>query len=307
MRKVILCLMIMTCAVDASALKIIITNDDGLSSNVIALTNALRNAGHQVAVSVPCTGQSGRSGGLVFYSQQKIVADNDAQIKTNGGCTFGVASIGDPAMGAFKKSGYTDYYYVHATPVAAAVYGLDAVAKQKWGTLPDLLISGPNEGQNVGGINLISGTVGAAQFAGIRHIPAIAVSAGENTASPTLNNPKSIIVADHVVTLVSELQKKAGNKRLIPKNVVLNVNMPNDVTTTTPFAFAKVGTFNKYDLSMGSSTTPVEIPVSNATSAQQNDEAVVSDKKIAVTALQVGYENSPVTQSWLKQYLKALF
>lgn len=83
--------------------------------------------------------------------------------------------------------------------------------------------------------------------------------------------------------------------------------MPNDVTTTTPFAFAKVGTFNKYDLSMGSSTTPIEIPVSSATSAQQHDEAVVSDKKIAVTALQVGYESSPVTQSWLKQYLKALF
>lgn len=64
MKKLLLCLMSMTFAAEASALKILITNDDGLSSNVVALTNALRNAGHQVVVSVPCTGQSGRSGAL---------------------------------------------------------------------------------------------------------------------------------------------------------------------------------------------------------------------------------------------------
>jgi 5'/3'-nucleotidase SurE len=307
MKKLILSLMTMTFAVDASALKIIITNDDGLTSNVVALTNALRSAGHQVAVSVPCTGQSGRGGALVFYSQQRIVAENDAQITANGGCTFGIASIGDPAMGPFKKSGFTDYHYVHGTPVVAAFYGMDSVAKQKWGTWPDLVISGPNEGQNVGGINLISGTVGAAQFVGVRNVPSIAVSAGENTASSTLNNPRSAVVANHVVNLVAELQTKAGGKRLLPKNVVLNVNMPNNVSATTPFAFSKVGTFNKYDLSMGSSTTPVEIPVSSATASQKNDEAVVSDQKISVTALQVGFESSPVTQSWLKLHLKNLF
>ena len=305
MRKILLSVIGMALAADASALKIIITNDDGLSSNVVALTTALRNAGHQVAVSVPCTGQSGRSGALVFYSQQKINAENDAQVTTNGGCSYGVAAIGDPSMGPFKKSGFADYYYAHGTPVIAALYGVDVVAKQKWGTLPDLVISGPNEGQNVGALNLLSGTVGAAQFAGVRNIPSIAVSAGDNTASSSLNNPRSTIVANHVVNLVAELKGKAGNKRLIPKNVILNVNMPDNVTATTPFAFSKVGTFNKYDLSMSSTQMP--IPVSTATAAQQNDEAVVSDKKIAVTALQIGYESSPVTQSWLKLHLKNLF
>lgn len=307
MKKLLLCLMSMTFAAEASALKILITNDDGLSSNVVALTNALRNAGHQVVVSVPCTGQSGRSGALIFYSQQTIVASNDAQITANNGCTFGIANIGDPAMGPFKRVGFKDYHYVHATPVVAALYGADAVAKQKWGTAPDLVISGPNEGQNVGGINLISGTVGAAQFSSLRDIPSIAVSAGENTASNTLNNPRSVIVANQVVKLVSELQRKSANNRLIPKNVILNVNMPNNVTAKTPFAFSRVGTFNKYDLSMGTSSTPVEIPVSRATPSQKYDEAVVSDQKISVTALQVGYESSLATQSWLKLYLKDLF
>ena len=61
----------------AFALYILVTNDDGLTSNTKALYETLKAAGHDVIVSVPCTGQSGRGAGIVMYSTNTIVPDND--------------------------------------------------------------------------------------------------------------------------------------------------------------------------------------------------------------------------------------
>ena len=61
----------------ASALNILLTNDDGLTSNVVALYAALKAQGHDVVVSVPCSGQSGRGAAIVMYSTTVIVPDND--------------------------------------------------------------------------------------------------------------------------------------------------------------------------------------------------------------------------------------
>jgi hypothetical protein len=52
----------------AFALNIVLSNDDGLTSNTKALYEALKAAGHDVIVSVPCTGQSGRGAAIVMYS-----------------------------------------------------------------------------------------------------------------------------------------------------------------------------------------------------------------------------------------------
>ena len=171
----------------AFALNILVSNDDGLTSNTKALYETLKAAGHDVIVSVPCTGQSGRGAGIVMYSTNTIVPDNDkTQIEAEGGCHNGAAPTGAPAVGKFTKPGFTggDYYYVHGTPVMATMYGLDVVAAQRWGKAPDLLLSGPNIGRNAGPIVVSSGTVSNAQYAMMRGIPAIALSAISRSSAP---------------------------------------------------------------------------------------------------------------------------
>jgi len=149
----------------AFALNILLTNDDGLTSNLKALYDELKANGHDVIVSVPCTGQSGRGAGIVMYSTSVIISDNDkTQIDAEGGCHNGAAATGAPAVGPFTKAGYTggDYNYVHGTPVMSTMYGLDVLAPARWGKAPDLVLSGPNEGQNTGRVVNSSGTVGNA-------------------------------------------------------------------------------------------------------------------------------------------------
>lgn len=310
MKKLVLTSALVLMSSQSFALNILISNDDGLSSNVKALTNALRSAGHNVVVSVPCTGQSGRSGGIVMYSTDRINASNDAQVNTYKGCLNGVAAVGDPSVGPFKKSGYQDYYYVHGTPVMAVMYGVDVVAKNKWGKKPDLVLSGPNEGQNLGSLNLFSGTVGVTQYAGSQGIPAIAFSAGQNTEdNKTLANPNSVIVANHAVKLVKELQAKAGNGPILPARTLLNVNFPNNVSSSTAFAFAKMGTYDGFMLKFNNKVPYGLTGAMNSTqpnASQQQDETLVSQNKISVTAMQVGYDHRPAGQEWLKVRLRNL-
>src|SRR6218665_648808 len=194
----------------ASALNIVLSNDDGLSSNVVALYSALKAKGHDVIVSVPCKNQSGMGGaGQIFTPLTPLTTD----------CKNGVALTGAPGAGAMTKSGYTggDFFYANGTPVMATLYGIDAIGMGRWGKLPDLVLSGPNEGQNVGHIVSNSGTVGNVIAASTRGVPGIAVSADTNTTDNTnLANPNSPIVAGYVVNLLDALQAKAGSGPLLP-------------------------------------------------------------------------------------------
>jgi 5'-nucleotidase len=301
------------CASPALALNIVLANDDGLTSNVKALYDELRAAGHSVIVSVPCTGQSGRSSAIVMYSTTTIVADNDkTQVEAEGGCHNGAAPLGAPAVGPFTKSGYTsgDYHYVHGTPVMALMYGLDVLAPARWGKAPDLVLSGPNEGQNVGKLVINSGTIGNVQFAAGRGLPAIALSAGTDTVDNTgLANPRSRIVAQLTAKLIAALQAKAGSGALLPAGIALNVNFPDAPTASTGWAFARQGSYDTYRLKFNtaapwglSGTAP-----GAATADQAEDEALVYRSKVAVTAMQVGYEQRPAGQQWLRLRLRDLF
>ncbi|WP_374360612.1 5'/3'-nucleotidase SurE [Pseudoduganella danionis] len=297
----------------AFALNILLTNDDGLTSNLKALYDELRAAGHSVIVSVPCSGQSGRSAAIVMYSTTTIVADNDkTQIEAEGGCHNGAAVTGAPAVGAFTKTGFTggDYNYVHGTPVMATMYGLDVLSAARWGKGPDLVLSGPNEGQNVGKVVINSGTIGNAQFAAGRGVPAIALSAGTNTIdNAALANPNSRQVAQQTLKLIAALQAKAGGTALLPAGVALNVNFPDSVSASSSWAFSRIGTYDTYALKF-SSAAPWGLSGSlppAATSEQAEDEAVVYKTRIAVTAMQVGFDHRPAAQQWLRLRLRDLF
>jgi 5'/3'-nucleotidase SurE len=301
------------CASPAFALNIVISNDDGLTSNVRALYDELKAAGHSVIVSVPCTAQSGRSSAIVMYSTHTIVADNDKTlIEAEGGCHNGAAPLGAPAVGPFQKNGYTngDFNYVHGTPVMATMYGLDVLAVARWGKAPDLVLSGPNEGQNVGKVVLNSGTIGNVQFATGRGIPAIALSAGFGSIDNTgLASPQSPVVARLVMKLITSLQARSGNAALLPAGVVLNVNFPEAVEANTDWVFTRQGTYEiiKQEFSTAPPWGMVVSLAGAATADQAGDEAHVIKSKITVTAMQVGYEQRPAGQQWLRLRLRDLF
>lgn len=130
---------------------VLVTNDDGVAApGIDALVRALRKR-PQVTVTVvaPATNQSGTGG------------------KTTPGTLR--------ARKATTKSGIRAVA-VTGTPADSVRYALETTFKR--GPKPDLVISGVNEGANLGPVIDLSGTVGAARAAARRGLPALATSQG---------------------------------------------------------------------------------------------------------------------------------
>ncbi|MPM83282.1 5'/3'-nucleotidase SurE [bioreactor metagenome] len=174
-----------------------------------------------------------------------------------------------------------------------------------------MVLSGPNEGPNVGSVNTYSGTVGNTQLALDRGIPAIALSADINTMDDAgLANPNSKIVAGLTVKLLASLEAQKGSGALLAKGVALNVNFPKGVAANTGFAFSRVGTYNAYDLAFrvanGTYGMGVVVNSSKPTAAQMEDESVVVASEVSVSAMQFGFEQHPAAQEWLRLRMQPL-
>lgn len=206
-------------AQSANALNIVLTNDDSYASpNIQALYAGLTNAGHDVILSAPCLEQSGKGGSVNILQPVSVTTLGEDQ-----------ACVGDTNVDAAKKD------FVDGTPIMAAMYGIDVLAQKKWGQAPDLVISGPNHGHNLGSIVNISGTVGASNFAIGRDIPVVAVSADTYDQNPQL-------VAEIVLDIVAELEAKTPEgERLLPNFTGLSVNLPADLANHKGYAFTAVG------------------------------------------------------------------
>lgn len=287
-------------AMPAQAENILITNDDGLTSNLKALYTALKAEGHDVIVSVPCQGQSGMGAAIKFMRPLGPLATP---------CLNDAARAGDPGAGPMTRAGFErDYFYVDGTPVMATLYGLDVLAPARWGRLPDLVISGPNEGRNVGTMIVSSGTVSNVQYSTARGIPSIAVSAGTNSVdNAKLANPNSALVAAKTVELVRHLFKHNRKAALLPPGLALNVNLPDDIGKAK-WKATRVGTYEIYDIrfsaNMGQSEAAAAFGLTGISKpgmvlgfnktkpseAQKDDEAGISLTDISVSPLQVGYE-----------------
>ena len=294
------------CTQPVFAKNIVLTNDDGLTSNVKALYEELKAQGHDVIVSVPCTGQSGMGAAVKFMRPLGPLAAD---------CLNGAAKAGDPGAGPMTRSGFgADWNYVDGTPVMATLYGIDVLAKARWGKAPDLVLSGPNEGQNVGHIVISSGTVSNVQYAAVRGIPAIALSAGMGTVdNANLANPASVAVARLTTTLMKALEKEEKGGRMIPRGITLNVNFP-DKLEGAPWVMTQIGSYDAYDAgfvaSLGKSGLPgVGIGPAKAapTSDQKNDESVAIRNAITVSAMQIGYEAPATQRKVVGKVLKGLF
>jgi len=192
----------------APAMRVVITNDDGFESgNLQTLFSALKAAGHDVILSAPYSDQSGTSAQLESLS---------SIAKTDAPSPGGRFAAGAPGVGPTTLA--DDQYYVNSYPATAARYGIDVLALAKWGAVPDIVISGPNAGNNLGIITPRSGTVGAAITALNRGVPAIAVSGADG-------NPVTAPLLAAITLRVLEALDRNG-KVALPAGVGLNVNVP---------------------------------------------------------------------------------
>ena len=212
---------------EPTPLDILLVNDDGFEADGInVMFDALVEAGHNVTLVAPKEQQSGQ------------------------GTRIGVESLFQPTeVVEFAPN----QFFVDATPVTTTQAALDFILG---GEEPDLVISGINEGENVGAsIAISSGTVSAATTATRAGIPAIAVSAG-TVRDAAFNIDEAALAtaydfgADIVVDLVEQLINSQGdNPELLPDGVGLNVNIPGvveDIEGTALTVLDETGTFDLF-------------------------------------------------------------
>lgn len=203
-------------------LNIILTNDDGFETPLIqSLFTALTAAGHNVVMSAPYSGQSGTSGLVQF-----LVPLGPTEEASEGGAL----PAGSPPLGSTTLA--DQQYYVAGAVTSAVGYGIDVLAPRIFGGGPDLVLSGPNEGQNTGLLTSHSGTLGATVTAINKGIPAIALSAGNEEENSELIAELALMVIERAFSS-------------IPPGYGLNVNFPDTVEGTTAadysFVSSKVG------------------------------------------------------------------
>ena len=179
----------------ARKLTILVTNDDGYSADGIdSVVEALRKLPNvTITVVAPATNQSGTGS------------------KTT-----------PPPLQATRqttKSGYPATA-VAGFPADTITYALSNVLPEH----PDLVVSGINQGQNLGPIASISGTVGAAKAAATAGIPALAASQG--LGDPLDYSGAAALVVDWVRARRDAL---VGGKA---EKVVVNLNVPTCPTGT---------------------------------------------------------------------------
>ncbi|KAG9125175.1 hypothetical protein FRC07_008678 [Ceratobasidium sp. 392] len=198
-------------------------NDDGWAeANVRALYQTLSVAGYDAVLSAPVQNQSGTGS-----------SDTPAQPLTKAG-QYDSVPAGAAAQGANKTD--TRLNYVNSYPVTAVKYGTATLAPKFFGGAPDIVVTGPNLGNNLGSTTKISGTVGAATEAVKQGIPAIAFSgkSGSGRSYTTLKaGDQSFIYAQISQLLINTLTATA--KPWLPAGVGLNVNFPA-ISSTCPDA-----------------------------------------------------------------------
>ena len=169
-------------------MRLLISNDDGVyAKGIRTLANTMAEAGHDVSVVCPDRERSATGHGLTLH--QPIRAEI-------------VESLFHPNIKAWACDG---------TPS-------DCVKLALWALLdspPELVLSGINQGANLGTEILYSGTVSAAMEGLIEGIPSVAFSL------TSYSSQNFQVAANFAKTLVEQLAEKS-----LPDSILLNVNIP---------------------------------------------------------------------------------
>lgn len=162
-------------------MRILVSNDDGyLAPGVIALADALASIA-EIVVVAPDSNRSGSSNSLTL----------------------------DRPLSVFRAA--NGFYFVNGTPSDCVHIALTGILSWR----PDLVVSGINQGQNMGDDTLYSGTVAAATEGYLFGIPAIAFSQVE----------KGWPEIESAARIARDIVQRRMND--LPQPYLLNVNIPN--------------------------------------------------------------------------------
>ena len=168
-------------------MRILATNDDGIYANGLwHLARALKDIG-EVTIAAPDREQSAVGTSVTLHHPLRA-----RQIKS---LARGVKC-----------------YSVEGTPADSVILALKVLLNDS----VDLLVSGINEGSNLGSDVLISGTVGAALQGYLQGIPSVALSVGG----------LGKVHLDAAARLAAVIAKRVKATAL-PKDTFLNINLPN--------------------------------------------------------------------------------
>jgi 5'-nucleotidase len=170
---------------------ILVTNDDGISSpGIKILAKTLKSAG-DVFIAAPETEQSAVAHALTLHRPLK-----SERVSRNT-------------------------YYINGTPTDCVIIAVNKLLPQK----PDLIVSGINNGANLGDDITYSGTVAAAIEGTLLGIPSIAVSLvrdDQNGVAFRKNASILSMAADFARDVALRVIKKG-----LPDDTLLNINIPN--------------------------------------------------------------------------------
>jgi 5'-nucleotidase len=165
-----------------STMRILVSNDDGyLAPGIAALSDAMRPLG-EITVVAPEQNSSGASNSLTLHRPLNVWQAADGTTVVNG------------------------------TPSDCVHIALTGLLEQR----PDLIVSGINNGQNMGDDTIYSGTVAAAMEGYLFGIPAIAFSLVDKGHAHL--DGAACVAADIVARYV---------RQPIAAPFLLNVNIPN--------------------------------------------------------------------------------
>jgi 5'-nucleotidase len=180
-------------------MKILLSNDDGYQApGIVALYDAIRDLG-DVEVVAPEHNNSAKSNALTLHAPLYV------NVAANG------------------------FRYVNGTPADCVHIALTGLL----GYVPDLVVSGINNGANMGDDTIYSGTVGAAMEGYLFGVPAIAFSQTE----------KGWAHLDAAARKARELVRHlAASHRSGEAHWLLNVNIPNrPYEELKPFKVCRLG------------------------------------------------------------------
>ena len=182
-------------------MEILLVNDDGIYAKGILTLAKVLSKKHSVTVVAPHTQMSGKSHSLTFYACINCIKLNLLE---------GV-----------------DCYAISGTPADCTKFGIEMIIGHK----PDLVISGINNGYNLGTDVYYSGTVGASMEAIFMGVPSIAISQNYHLKSFEFAANFLEQKLDTLYSLIKDEKK------------ILSINIPyDDEKLIKGVKFAKVGT-----------------------------------------------------------------
>lgn len=267
-------------------LNILLTNDDGYAApGIQAMQAALVAAGHRVTMVAPLKNQSGSSAAI----------------------TFSAVPVINPEAGVYAADG---------SPATTVLLGVSAIIPAS--NRPMLVVSGINNGANIGSAAPISGTVGAAiaaitQLA--KPIPAIAISTdlveGTDPTTPA-NQAHFQEVADFTARLIHRLIDSSCQNRvgLLPWRTGLNVNYPprspTDVVGVVTAVQARMPHFVIGYTPVGGGTYAPTYGAGEPGNGPRADTKLFNEGYITVVPIDGDYTATAVVQGTVDKAIKGL-